>query len=158
MKISIKRNKKIIIIFVILTSLFAISILGWNKYRNRYYPERYPYTCTEPGCLIIEDEGKVLVAKRPEVMNLVKTYGRKGVIIEALEYEDIQDKEFVKRLLGENYVELGCIIVVSFPKGQYYYMENDELEVINQLDSKMFNEWLKNSSAEDVNKFYENLH
>lgn len=163
------RTKKRLLI-LILGVLFAISIViyayHWHVTQSfTNYPQQYPYTCY-PGfgpignspCHVTEDEGKVRVAQRPEVMQLVQQYGRKGVIIRALEFKDIQDKAFLQRLLGNNYVELGCIIEVAYPGGRYVYLENDKLDVIQRLNGAQFDDWLRTAPASDVQKYYAHLH
>ena len=174
---SLLKSKKIVLIILGILSVIVLCSAWWyvKKIRERSYtdyPSEYPYSCNingeykdlkeNPGqsysCPVTEDEGKVKVANRVEVKNLVRQYGRKGVTIQALEFKDIQDKEFLKRLLCNNYTELGCIILVSYPGGQNVYLENDELEVINKLDGTIFAQWLRSATPEDFEKFYSNVH
>lgn len=172
-KTKLPKNKKIIIIVslaIVLLVVLGLSVYVYKKIEQRKalqeYPENYPYTCNsvEQGsrdklsCAVIEDKGKVIVANRPEVKQLVRTYGRKGVIIKALEFADIKDKDFLKRLLGDHYSELGCIIYVSYPGGQQVYLENEKLAVFEQLDSRVFTQWLHSASEQDIERFNNNLH
>ncbi len=148
----------IILVFVLAVTLAAMAYYRQN--RNNQYPKDYPYTCHSGPlgpCDRTEDKGKVQVAQRSEVKQLVQTYGRKGVIIRALEYQDIKDKEYVKRLLGSNYMDLGCIILVDYPGGRKVYLEDDKLHVIRQLDGSSFNEMLRTATEADVQKFYNSL-
>lgn len=163
-KLLLNRPFLVVLVIVLIESIILIA-LAVNKQQEKQvenYPDQYPYTCnlnnSEPGCAVIEDAGKVKVAQRDEVKSLVRQYGRKGVIIRALEFEDVNDKDFLKRLLGDNYVELGCIIYVEYPSGQYVYLEDEKLDVISRLDGSQFEQWLQSASKEDREKFYSNLH
>lgn len=154
-----------VVLIIVLVETVILVLLVFNKQQEKrveHYPQDFPYSCESAnppiGCVQIEDAGKVKVAQREEVKSLVKQYGRKGVIIKALEFEDVNDKNFLKRLLGDNYIELGCIIYVEYPGGQYVYLENEELEVINRLEGYQFDSWLLSASKEDREKFYSNLH
>ncbi len=151
-------------LITVLIEIAILVVLVLNKNQEKRlenYPQDFPYSCQStnpPGvCVQIEDEGKVKVAQREEIKALVRQYGRKGVIIRALEFEDVNDKDFLKRLLGPNYIELGCIIYVEYPGGQYVYLEDEELEVINRLKGSQFDDWMASASKEDRKKFYSNL-
>lgn len=157
-------NKKIIYIAIAVSLLILGTTL--YLYKNKQsekaqFPQEYPYSCDYPtnigtgptGCGVIEDKGKVIVAQRPEVKQLVSKYGRKGVIITALAFSQIQDKAFLKSLLAEHYIELGCIIYVSYPGGQTVYLDDDRLDVIKQLDGQVFTQWLKTASQSDIDRF-----
>ncbi len=159
-------------LFVLLLVIVVATGAAYAYHRHtaqsslKKYPQGYPYSCnfnlrTVDGpviCDATEDEGKVKLAQRPEVEALVGKFGRKGVIIRALEFQDVQDKAFLKGLLGDNYVELGCIIEVAYPDGRYVYLENDKLDVIQRLDGAQFDQWLRAAPADDVQKYYRHLH
>jgi len=179
-KFKLTNNKIIFTAIAISLLIFGTTLAFYiNKQSDRrkaveQFPQDYPYTCPPPpltnfdseeggryvegqGCSYIEDKGKVIVANRPEVKQLVSQYGRKGVIIKALEFSEVKDKTFLKSLLGENYVELGCIIYVSYPGGQLVYLEDDKLDVIKRLDGQLFAQWLKTASQQDIDRFNKNL-
>ncbi len=157
----------LVVVIIVVVETAVLAVLVYKKHQEKVvqdYPQGYPYSCglevsTKPvPCGVKEDEGKVKVAQRQEVKDLVRQYGRKGVVIRALEFKDVNDQEFMKRLLGANYVEVGCIIYVTYPGGQYVYLEDDRLNVINRLDGSQFNNWLQSASKEDREKFFSHLH
>jgi len=171
-KFKLTNNKFIFIAVAVSLLMFGTTLAFYiNKQSDRrkaveQFPQDYPYTCVNPSsldgesiirCGVIEDKGKVIVANRPEVKQLVSQYGRKGVIIKALEFSEVKDKTFLKSLLGEHYIELGCIIYVSYPGGQLVYLEDDKLDVIKQLDGQLFAQWLKTASQQDIDRFNKNL-
>jgi hypothetical protein len=157
--------RNIIIAVIIFILMLGGACAYWRHRANNQYPANYPYGCSfnnnnaPTNCFSgTESEGKVLVARRPEVKVLVQQYGRKGVVIKALEFKDIQDKVFLHSLLGNNYVDLGCIIEVTYPGGRYVYLENDGLDVIQRLNGDQFDRWLRTAPLVDVQKYYSHLH
>lgn len=175
LNIKTRKNKIIVIVVIFVLATLAGLLVAYKQYEQRkntdLYPQDYPYSCTDvspnqssesiskiPPCAMIEDKGKVIVANRPEVKQLVQKYGRKGVVVQALEFADIQDKDFLKHILGEHYTELGCIIYVTYPGGQNVYLEDEKLGVISQLDGQVFAKWLQTASDQDIARFNKNLH
>lgn len=159
-------HKKVFLMLGIALLLIGVGIgtlMYLRQQERNSYPDRFPYSCSKvetisPTCAVIEDLGKLKVSRRPEVLDLVKKFGSKGVQIKALEFERIQDKAFLKQLLGKNYVELGCIIVAQYSGGENVYLDDDKLEVIKQLDGREFHDWLAGASAENRKLYFDSLH
>ena len=107
---------------------------------------------------VIENEGKIKVLQRPEVLELISHYAYKDVSIKALEFEYIEDKNLVHRLLP-TYAdrEIGCIIILETPNEKLVYLENEDLETFEQLDYQTFDGFLGAVSEADRQLFLENL-
>ncbi len=106
----------------------------------------------------IENEGKIKVLQRSEVIELISHYTYKDVSIKALEFKYIEDKEYVHRLLPEYQDrEIGCIIVLETPNEKRVYLEDEDLETFEELDYQTFAQYLNQVSEADRKLFVGNL-
>ena len=106
----------------------------------------------------IEYKGKIKILQRPDVLALVSKYQYKDVSIKALEFQYIQDKDFVDRLLPTyKNREIGCIIVLETPNEKKVYLEDEKLETFEELDFQKFQQYLDLASEADRQLLITNL-
>ncbi|MBI4067444.1 hypothetical protein HY407_03600 [Candidatus Gottesmanbacteria bacterium] len=106
----------------------------------------------------IENEGKIKILQRPEVLDLISKYQYKDVTIKALEFKYIKDEGFVDRLLpAYKDKEIGCIIVLETPGEKRVYLEDEKLETFEELDYQTFLQSLDSVSDADRQLFIANL-
>lgn len=107
---------------------------------------------------VIENKGKITVLQRPEVIELISKYEYKYVSIKALEFKYIKDQQFVDRLLpAYQDREIGCIVVLETPGEKRVYLEDEKLEIFEELDYKIFEQYLNQVSEGDQKIFIDNL-
>jgi hypothetical protein len=105
-----------------------------------------------------EYKGKLTVLQKPEVLELINKYQYRDVRIKALEFQYIEDKEFVHRLLPQfKDKEIGCIIVLETPNEKLVFLEDEELETFELMDYKIFEQNFRNVSEADKALFLGNL-
>jgi PKD repeat protein len=106
----------------------------------------------------VENEGKITVLQRPDVLSLISQYNYKDVHIRALEFQYIQDKNFLGRLLPTyKGRDIGCIIILDTPGGSRVYLEDDKLNTFEQMDYAVFQQYLNAASSADRQLFLDNL-
>lgn len=106
----------------------------------------------------IEYKGKLEILRRPDVLGLVNQYPYKDSSIKALEFQYIQDKDYVHRLLPMYQDrEIGCIIVLETPGEKRVYLEDEDLETFEEMDYTAFMQQLNTVSPADRQLFLDNL-
>ncbi|OGM33128.1 hypothetical protein A2803_00280 [Candidatus Woesebacteria bacterium RIFCSPHIGHO2_01_FULL_44_21] len=139
----------------------SVGLIGSVLYPQPtpYIPEGY-YFPEGPGRnFVIEDEGKVTVSERPEVVALAEKYGWDNVHIQALDIDLVSDLVFIKSLRPDFSDELGCVIVVHAGENEgYVYQENEDLEVIHMETMQEFLNKVKDKDPELLFKFFLSLH
>lgn len=115
----------------------------------------------------IENEGKISVLQRPEVLEMIRPYAYHDVSVKALEFERVKgfvsDQSFAQWLaeyqergdLRDR--EIGCIIVVETPGLKKVYFEDEKLEVLEELDYAVFEHYLTSVNAADRQLFLDKL-
>ena len=107
---------------------------------------------------VIEYKGKIKILQRPEVLDLIGKYEYKDVSIKALEFDLIQDKDFVNRLLPKyRGREIGCIIILETPNEKLVYLEDENLETFERLNYELFEKSLKALNNADRELFLSSL-
>ncbi len=85
------------------------------------------YICSDTALTIplhvIEEHGKIAVAQMPHTGTLVRAHGVDRVQVSALGYDLIRDQDYIRRLLGQTYGTIDCILQVTWPTGQRIYIE-----------------------------------
>jgi len=153
----------IIVITLIIFGFVIYSVYARTQLREPY--SNFPPPCPTPDCTcgpncVIEEEGKIAVARLPHTVQLVRQFGAANVKISALEYKYISDEAYVKRLIGEHFGDVECIILVDWPGGSLAYIEVKAEEVTEEeykpVPRKEFDEIISKASPEDraiLNKY-----
>lgn len=127
-------------------------------------PSNYPFMddCDrELGrpCIMIEDKGKLKVTKRSEVLALYKKYGRKQVLIDAVDIDKVKDKDFIAQMGLDSVGGIGCIIVVRAGSEGYVYLEDvNELNIIHSETLLQFQDRTRQVNPAIIKSFYSSLH
>lgn len=107
----------------------------------------------------IEYHALIDVLRKPEVDSLISRYNTAEAWVRVLNYELIEDKDYVKRILP-SYTDtnIHCIVVVHSPEGELFYLEDgDNDHVYIEVPEEEFLTSLNKASDEDVNRFWLNL-
>lgn len=152
---------KYLLVILATIALAAIALFSYHysKKQDPTDPINDPNNC-KPGhqCVVIEDQGKIKVAERPEVMALAEKYDWEHVHISALDIKLVEDIDFISQINPRFKKETGCIIVVHAGNEGFVYQENESLEVIYQETLSEFLENTKHVPPEIMSKFYLSLH
>lgn len=116
----------------------------------------------------IENEGKIKILQRSEVLEMIHPYDYADVSVKALEFQRVKGftsdtvfAEWFARYLERGdgrQREIGCIIVVETPDPKKVYLEDEKLEVFEELDYAVFEHYLRSVNATDRKLFLDNLH
>lgn len=107
---------------------------------------------------VIENKGKIKVLQRPDVEQFIAPYKYSDVSIKALDFHYIEDPDFVDRLLPNyQHRDIGCIIIVETPVGKLVFLEDENLEVFEAIDSATFDSYLASASQDDRQTFMQSI-
>jgi hypothetical protein len=115
----------------------------------------------------IENEGKVKILQRSEVLKMIRPYAYQDVSVKALEFGKVKgftsDKvfaqwfaQYLERSDGRKR-EVGCIIVVETPGPKKVYLEDEKLEIFEEMDYAVFEHYLTRVNSADRRLFLDNL-
>lgn len=109
---------------------------------------------------IIEYHAVLDILKMEDVDDVISKYPSTEAWVKVLNYQYIQDENYVDRILPDyKDIDIECIVVVHSPDGTRFFLEDitggkhEYLEV----ESEEFLASLNNSDLEDVNTFWLNL-
>ena len=147
--------KKIILWLVISLIVILIGVVSYVKIYNYYNPYSFEGVCDDIYCNpAIEEQGKIDVAKRPEVIALAEKYGWDKVYISALDIKLATDIEFIKQIRPDFEDKTGCIIIVMAGDEGFIYQEDEDLNVIYSETIQEFIEKTKDVDPEIMARFY----
>lgn len=154
-----KVGKKALFACVAFALTIIVSYLWVDMQKNE--PVLPDSGCDENGqnCWQIEEHGKIAVAKLPETQRLATEYGKENVKISALYYKLIEDQNYVKRLIGDQYKSVDCLIPVESPEGKVLYIEtiDDGIENYTKISWSEFEAMLEGVSEADRAVFFSNI-
>jgi hypothetical protein len=115
----------------------------------------------------IENEGKIKILQRSEVLEMIRPYAYQDVSVKALEFGKVRGftsdtafaqwfARYLERGDGRKR-EIGCIIVVETPGPKKVYLEDEKLEVFEELDYAVFEHYLERVNPADRKLFLDNL-
>jgi hypothetical protein len=126
--------------------------------------------------VIIEDAGKKIVMKQPEVQDLISKYGEDRVFVKALDRHIIGEEwhsghsetdniaranhdDLLSMVLktGLSRDEIGCVIVVYGISEGYVYWEDKDLNIVASETLADFQEHTVNVSPDAMSRFYLSL-
>lgn len=131
-----------------------LDLIKCDKSVDQYCLDQYNL---EP--LYIEEHGKIAVAELDHTRMLVQKYGVENVKISALGYDYISDESYIKRLIGDRFSTVHCIIPVVWPEGELVYietMQNGE-EIYTPFSKQDFDEMISDASDEDKSTLWDNI-
>lgn len=157
-----KPVRLIILLFILVILLWIVSFFLVLAYKAELEYEQNQQAfppCEWEMCMLIEEHGKVAVAKLDFVQKLVSDYGIEQIEISALGYQFIHDDAYIKRLLGGKYPNIDCIIPVKWPDGEVIYIEviNNWVEEYIQISVEEFEDVISWASEEDIQILYDNM-
>lgn len=163
-----KFNLKYLLVFLVvayvLFELFSRIVFGVSAFeyaRELLFPtQSFPVQCSGAGCPpYVEEEGKISVSKRPEVVALAERHGWDHVHILAMDIKLVSDLEFIQELRPDFAQELGCVIVVHAGENEgYVYQEDKDLNVVHMETMEEFVASVKDKDPELLFKFFLSLH
>ncbi len=113
----------------------------------------------EPGAGTgTEDEGVLLIKHTPEYKSLVDKHGSDHVSIQAVNLEDKDEAEFLRKISDGFLVEPGCIIVLKADQGEgYVYQLDEEIQIVSRMTLSQFEQGAHNVDARTMEIFYGSL-
>ena len=125
---------------------------------------------------IIEDAGKKIVMKQPEVRDLISKYGEEHVFVKALDrhiigeewHSDHSEMDQLSRSSHDDLLsmvlkpglsrnEIGCVIVVYGMGEGFVYWEDKDLNIVDSETLAEFQEHTANVSSDAMSRFYLSL-
>jgi len=105
----------------------------------------------------IEYHAVLDILKRQDVIEVIDKYDSSLAWVKVLNYEYIQDKDYIDKILPDySDVDIHCVVVVHSPEGDRFFLEKGEHDYI-EVPSDEFLSSLNSASDEDVNTFWLNL-
>ncbi len=114
---------------------------------------------------VIEYKSVIEIMKMKDVSETIAKYDSYKVSVKALGHKYIHDKEYLSRILPSyKSSSIDCIIVVSYPEGTRFFIENGEIHESHsdhkyiEVPTKEFLASLNKASDEDITAFWLGLH
>ena len=105
-----------------------------------------------------EDQGVQLIKHTPEYKSLVDKHGPDHVSIQAVNLEDEDEAEFLRKISDGFLVEPGCIIVLKADQGEgYVYQLDEEIQIVSRMTLSQFEQGAHNVDARTMEIFYGSL-
>ena len=105
-----------------------------------------------------EDEGILLIKRTPEYKSLVNKYGSDNMSVKAVNLDDDDEADYLRKISDGFLMEPGCIILLRAGKGEgYVYRLDEEFHIVFRMTLSEFEQGARNVDARTMEHFYRSL-